>query len=98
MLPVFKDDNQPFQLMQTKWKSELDPVLDNPILAGRQINNISISSGSAAVVNHRLGRKQQGYILVSVNAPAKIAQIVAFNDKTLTLSSDASVIVSAWVY
>lgn len=98
MLPLFKDDNQPFQLLQTKWKAQLDPIISIPFLSGNQINNVSISSGSAAVINHLLGRQPQGYFLVDVPAQARIARIAPFNNKTLTLSSDATIIVSLWVY
>lgn len=98
LLPIFKDDNQNLQLLQSKWKGIIDPILSNPILAGLQINSVTISSGHAAIINHRLDRKQQGWFIVDQNAPANIARIQPLNDKTLTLSSDAAVTVAVWVY
>lgn len=98
MLPVFQGGDQPFLLMQTKWAAELNPILENPLLSGRQVSNVSISSGSLAVINHKLGRKQIGWFITDVNAPARIARVAALNDITLTLSSDATVMVSVWVY
>lgn len=97
-LPNYQSDDQPFQLMQSTWKSQLDPVLAIPFISGRQVMNVTISSGSPAVINHRLARMQQGFFFTDINAPAKIARIAPFNDKTLTLSSDATVTVAVWVY
>lgn len=97
-VPIVKTGVQSIDLFQTKLKSELDPVLANPILAGFQISNVTISSGHAAIVNHLLGRKQQGWFIVDQNAPANIARIVPLNDKTLTLTSDAAVTLNLWVY
>lgn len=97
-LPNFQNDDRVFQMMQSSWSSHLNPVLANPMIFGRQINNVSISSGSLAVINHLLARSQQGWMIVDQNAPAKIARVQPLNDKTLTLSSDAAVTVSVWCY
>lgn len=97
-IPLIKTGTQGSDLFQTRLKSILDPIISIPLLSGSQITGVSISSGSAAVINHLLGRKQQGWILTDIDAPAKIARIAALNDKTLTLSSDATVTVSVWVY
>lgn len=97
-LPNYQGGDQPFQLMQSTWSAQLNPILALPFLSGVQLNSITISSGSAAVINHLLGRLQQGWIITDQNAPAKIARIAPLNNKTLTLSSDAAVTVSLWVY
>ncbi len=97
-LPNYQGGGQPFQLMQSTWSSLIDPVLANPIVNGRQVENVTISSGSPAVINHLLSRMQQGWFVTDINAPAKIARIAPLNSKTLTLSSDASVSISLWVY
>lgn len=97
-LPQYQGGDQPFQLMQSTWAAQINPVLANPILSGLQIDNVTISSGSPAVINHLLSRMQQGWFIVDTNAPSRIARIAALNSKTLTLSSDAAVTVSLWVY
>lgn len=97
-LPVYSNDDQAFQLMQSNWAAQLNPLMANPILKGLQIDNVTVASGSPAVINHLLSRMQQGWLLVDQNAPAKIARIAPLNSKTLTLSSDASVTISLWVY
>lgn len=94
----YQGGDLPFQLMQSTWSAQLNPILAMPILGGNQIDNITISSGSAAVINHLLGKVQQGWIIVDQTAPARIARIAPFNGKTLTLSSDAAVTISLWMY
>lgn len=84
--------------MQSTWSAQLNPILALPILSGVQITGIAISSGSAVAINHLLGRNQQGWVITDQNAQARIARIAPFNNKTLTLSSDAAVTVSVWVY
>lgn len=97
-LPSYQGGDQPFQLMQSTWSAQINPVLANPIVNGLQIDSVTISSGSPTVINHLLSRMQQGWMVVDQNAPAKIARIAPLNSKTLTLSSDASVTISLWVY
>lgn len=97
MLPVFKDDNQPFQLMQTKWKAELDPVLINNLVQGQLLTGVSLING-ITMVPHKLGRKMQGWILSDVNAAATVFRSANLNDTTLTLTSNAACVVSLWVF
>lgn len=62
-LPLFKDNDQPFQLMQTQWKSQIDPILIVPILGGHQMHSVPLISGTN-VINHQLGAKLQGWFIV----------------------------------
>lgn len=98
-LPIFKDNlaNSPFMLMQTSWKSQLDPVLANPVISGIQLNNVLLATGVTSI-NHLLGRMMQGWFITDQNASAAIYRSLAFNAKTLTLTSSAPVTVSLWVY
>lgn len=97
-LPIYKDDNQPFQLMQTRWKSELDPVISNSILGGLLISEVSITSASANIINHRLNRKMIGWFQTDINASATLYRSAALNDKTLTLTSNNDCVISLWVF
>lgn len=97
MLPIIKTEDQATNLMQTKWKSQIDPVLINPILSGVMLTNLILKTG-VNVINHTLGRKQLGWWLVDKQAAADIYRSADFNDKTLTLTSDANVAISLMVY
>lgn len=84
-------------LLQTKWKSQLDPILSDPISNGNILPQIFLSNG-ATVINHLLGRMLQGFFIVDINAPATIYRSAPKNALTLTLTSSASCIVDIFVY
>ena len=83
-----------------KWAAILNPVINQPLISGRLVTNVSLSIGMNQV-NHGLGRKLQGWIVVGLNAPAQIYDAQAQNQMpqlTLTLISDANCIASLWVF
>lgn len=84
-------------LMQTRWKSLLDPILENPLNSVSILENIDLAVGNN-VINHKLGRKQQGWVVLDVNGAATIYRNAPFNDKTLTLNSSAIVTVKLGVF
>lgn len=96
-LPLIHTDSESDQLRQTRWKSLLDPVLTNPMNSMNILPNIKLTTGTN-VINHRLGKTQQGWLLTDINAAAQIYRSAAFNDKTLTLTSDADCTVSIAVF
>lgn len=93
MLPLIKDPSQ----MMTKWKSEIDPVLANLIINGLQLSNIRLYVG-ANYINHKLGRNQLGWFLTDQDGAVQVFRSAPFNDTSLTLTSNANVNVSLWVY
>lgn len=97
MLTKFVTNDKVLSLLQTSWASDIDPILANPILQGIPIKNVALNVGPT-VINHLLGRNQQGYIITDQQGIADIYRSAAFNNKTLTLTSNANVTVSLWVY
>ena len=98
-IPLFNSDNQTFQLFQTRLKSLLDPVISNRLSQGVLVSNVSLTVGTN-VLNHKLGRLQQGWILVDSNLPAVIWRSAAFTTTTLTLTSSATAAITAsfWMF
>lgn len=84
-------------MLQTRWKAEIDPLLKNPYLAGIILHDVVLGTGSNTV-NHRLGRKQQGWVVTDRDGVATIYRSAPFNALTLTLTSSAAVIVSLYVF
>jgi hypothetical protein len=84
-------------LQSTRWKSILDPVLENPLNNITILKNIELVSGDN-VINHRLGRLQQGWLILDINAASTIYRTADFNDKTLTLNSSADCTIILGVY
>lgn len=87
----------PLELMQQKWKSELDPVISIPFLDGLKLHSISLING-VTVINHKLQRNQQGYFITDINAAAAIYRSQPFNQTTLTLTSNAACVIDLWVF
>lgn len=97
MLPIYKDPNQNFMLMQSKWASELNPMLNNPMTSMQLLKNIDLIVGDN-VINHRLGRQMQGWIITDINGVSQIYRSEPFNKLTLTLNSSAPVTVTLAVF
>lgn len=97
-LPLFqKSNDQNFILMQTAWKSQLDPVLANPLVNGHMITNVNLFSGDN-VINHLLSRMMQGWFIVDQNAGVTIYRSAPLNSLTITLNSSGTVVVSIWCF
>lgn len=87
----------PWQLAQDRWASEINPILQFPPNNGLLLKNVSLKTG-VNVINHLLGRTQQGYSFTDQDAAANIHRNAPFNNLTLTLTSDADVTISLWVF
>lgn len=82
---------------QTTWATQLDPVIQNQLVNGILISNINLING-VTVVNHKLGRKMQGWMIADINSAATVYRSQPLNDKTLTLTSNASAIANVWCF
>jgi hypothetical protein len=90
----------PWDQAQTKWKSQIDPVLVNPLLQGQLLSQVSLINGTT-VVNHKLGRNLVGWFVVGINAAATIYDSQTMNQTpqtTLVLVSNAACTVNLWVF
>lgn len=87
----------PPELLQTRWASILNPFVKNQLNSVSLLKNVTLVSG-VNVINHRLGKLQQGWFITDVNGAAVIYRSADFNDLTLTLTSDAAVTVSIGVF
>ncbi len=88
----------PWELAQTKWASDINPILGLPILAGNQINSVSLTANVPKAINHLLQRLPQGWFLVDINANATVWRSALWTNTTLTLESSANVTISVYVY
>jgi hypothetical protein len=99
-LPIFKDDSKNLMLLQNVWSSLINPFLNAPALQTVLLKDVSLTAGSNNV-NHRLGRKLQGWYFVRKRAAANVHDNQDNNQNpelTLTLVSDASVTVDLVVF
>jgi len=93
MLAIYKDDNQNFMLMQSKWASVLNPIIKNPSIQSIILKNVQLSSGDNTI-NHMLNRTLTGWRIIRIRSAATIydkQDTNAHPDVTLVLNSSASV-------
>ena len=76
---------------------ELNHVLENPLLDGRQIDGIDLTT-STTKVSHKLGRVPRGWIVVRTNANAVVYEAADPDQRFLPLTASAAVTVSILVY
>lgn len=98
ILPIMQDKNSAFMLMQTRWSKLIEPFLSKPIINGIILSDLNLVSGNN-VINHKLQRNLQGYIVVAQNAAAQFYQVVSpMPELTLILNSSATVKASIYVF
>jgi hypothetical protein len=99
-LPFFQTAIQELSLLQTKWKSILDPVISQASVQSIILPNVPLKNGTT-VVNHLLGRKLVGWKVIRQRASASIYDTQDSNQTpnlTLVLVSSAAVSVDLEVF
>ena len=95
-----KTGNQDLELMMQDVKKFVQPLEDNPLLDGRLIEDIEFVGITTTTINHGLGRKPIGWIIVDKAGAGNIFRGVVMTDKLLTLANSIAVtcIISVWVF
>lgn len=99
-LPKFQGDgvSRIMSMMITQWSAQLDPLLAAPLANYVVLDNIKLVVGNNTI-NHKLGRKLVGYLVISKNAPVDVYDAVSLMpNKTLTLVASAPVTISLLVF
>ena len=96
-LPLVNSEDQSFQLLQTKWKSILDPLLSKRILQGNLIGGIALTNADTPI-NHLLGRMPLGWFLADIDNNATVWRSGNYTVQTITLRSSSNVNVNIWVF
>lgn len=79
------------------WAATLNPVIANPLMQGKLLQNVSLINGNTTI-NHGLGRQMKGWIIADQTAAASIYRSQPLNSNTLTLNSSAACTVSLYVF
>jgi len=96
-LPSIQSKNQEFQLLQSKWAAEINPLLAKPLSSSNLLKGIQLVTG-VNVVNHLLGRQMQGWVISDIDANATIYRSAAMNNLNVTLTSSANCTVNLIVF
>jgi hypothetical protein len=89
-----------FPDMLTKWSAQLNPLLASPLANAQILANVTLSSG-ANTINHKLGTKLQGYVVILNSANATFYDNQSTNpspQSTLILVASAATTVSLLVF
>ena len=97
LLPTFKSEDKDFMLLQTRWAAILNSIIGNPSTNPTILKDVVLDTG-VNVVNHRLGRLQQGWIVMDQDSAATIYRSAPFNTLTLTLTVSAPVTVTLGIF
>jgi len=93
-------DSQDLQRFQAFVQQAWAQVSKMPIINGVLVQNVPLTTGENTV-EHKLGRKLLGYIVVGNSADSRIWDSQASNNlpsKTLVLNCSANTTVSLWVF
>lgn len=86
--------------MQTNWAQQINPVLALPTNKGLLLQSVSLTTGDN-VIDHKLGRKLQGWQIVRQRASAALYDKQDANQMpalTLVLNTSANVTVDLFVF
>ena len=90
----------PWELANPKIAAEINPILTNPLVSGRFLNGIKLAVGNNTI-NHQLGSKLQGWIIIGINGVSDIYDKQAANqhpELTLILNSSAAVTINLYLF
>jgi hypothetical protein len=88
------------QLLQTSWAAQRNPLLDNPLNSVSILQSVVLASGDNTI-NHKLGKKLQGWFIVGQNASATFYDKQSSNSTpqlTLVLNASGAVTVNLAVF
>jgi hypothetical protein len=94
LLPIYTSDSKVLTLLQNAWAAILNPWLRNPHSQSISLNSLQLAIGQNRI-NHLLGRKLQGWVIIRQRGPASLYDTQDSNpNPELTLSLVASAAVS----
>ena len=90
-----------FNSAQDHVESVINPVLDSAVIDGVILEDIDLVSGSFTSVEHKLGRKPRGYLVIRKSAAETVYEDVGDYDNRklfIKLRASGSLTVNLWVF
>ena len=90
-----------FNNAQEHVESVINPVLDSAIIDGVLLEDIALVSGSFTSIEHKLGRKPRGYLVIRKSAAQTVYEDAGDYDNRklfIKLRASGSVTVNLWVF
>lgn len=98
-LPIFQTSDKDLNMMQTRWATEINPILGNPLNSASLLKNITLTTGNNTI-NHLRGVPLNGYIVAGMRGGfSQIYNVVStMPSLTLILNSSAAVTIDLLVF
>lgn len=100
-LKKIRIDNRETDQLQENINQFGNQFLNKNIIDGLPLTNVVLTAGSVNEINHKLGRKIQGWIITRKKANSVIWDTQDSNtrsDRTLLLNVSANVTVDLWIF
>lgn len=100
-LRKLETDDPKLGKVQEYTQRSIDPIAKSEIINGTLLKKVKLTAGKDNNIDHKLGRKPQGWVLVRVRASATIWDLQDANTlskSTLRLWTSADVTVDLWVF
>lgn len=98
-LPIFNTEVRELSMLQTRWASQLNPILGNVLNSSYIIKGITLTTGDNTI-NHLQGRVLNGYVVVRMQtAFAEIYEVPSDMPKlTLVLNASGPTVIDLAVF
>lgn len=96
---VISGDRQSTQL-QTNIEQAVSQVIKNPLIDGRLINSIQVST-TGTRIEHKLGRAPAGYLVIYKNSAAIVHDNLDTETKPeffITLTASVDTLLGIWIF
>lgn len=93
--------DQDLQRIQQNTQVVFDGILNQTIIQGNLLPSVSLSNGVDTIIQHKLGYRFTGWIIVNKNATGDVWNSSTVNNKPhqqIILQSDADLIVDLWIF
>jgi hypothetical protein len=97
-LPSFNTSDTTLSLMQSRWAAILNPLLAQPLNNAPSILTGIVLAAGDNVINTKLGRQAQGWVITDSNAGVTVYRNAPFNALTLTLNSTGAATISLLIF
>jgi len=99
--PKIQSDDDVQNRIQDNIAQTIAPIIAQPILGGNLLTGIVLVSGQDNIVNHKLGRKLQGWVVTRIVTDATVWDSQSLNPnylQTLILNCSANTTLDLWVF
>lgn len=94
-----RTDNSDIQKLQDSTDETFRSFQKKEILEGRLLEDVAIVSGTAKIVQHKMGRALRGWIIAGKDADARVWETPSTTPRSsLILNASANVTVNIWVF